>query len=608
MGTRKNWMDLEQRLFYTNCTKLEKKIQTDTGITVLSLDFPTTTTIPENIPRRVYVFEDMVKERGCAKNRVTESEWLKENPHWKGAVMATLKDIGHGYLWDRHWNEFVYVPLQRAFFFVTSRKPPPIGNGVSFWLNANVFDFDERSGLEDLIAPLRASVALSQTLSAYLKQPITFDANTYEELCNQLATQVKLQRLESNRWQEIADRLLDRDLCNRCAMDKDEAYLGDDYQKAKLWRPRSCETCGQSIVDMPKKLKKDEKILLDYHDPIQPGSLGGITRFAKTHKISVDTAKKVLERDLGYTLHKPRRRRFATLPVLVFNVDQQWVADLVETQPLSKYNKGHRYLLNVIDVLSKYAWVEPLKDKTGKTVSDAFAKILKRADGRKPQNLQTDDGKEFYNKTFAALMKREGIHHFSTAGDTKASIVERFNRTLKERMYRYFTAKNTLSYLPVLQALVKGYNGSHHRSIGTSPEKVTASNERKVWERLYAKRLSSGKRERKTALKVGERVRLNKKFRTFEKGYLPGWTEEVFVIREVRPGPPVTTYKIQELDDSAVRGTFYKEDLQKVAVSDDDVFRVDKIVKRKGNKVLVHWKGWPDKYDSWIAKTALKKS
>lgn len=359
---------------------------------------------------------------------------------------------------------------------------------------------------------------------------------------------------------------------------------------------------------MPKKLKKDEKILSDYHDPSQPGSLGGIARFAKSHKISVDTAKKVLERDLGYTLHKPRRRRFATLPVLVFNVDQQWVADLVETQPLSKYNKGHRYLLNVIDVLSKYAWVEPLKDKTGKTVSDAFAKILKRADGRKPQNLQTDDGKEFYNKTFAALMKREGIHHFSTAGDTKASIVERFNRTLKERMYRYFTAKNTLSYLPVLQALVKGYNGSHHRSIGTSPETVNASNEGKVWERLYAKRLSSGKRERKPPLKVGERVRLNKKFRTFEKGYLPGWTEEVFVIREVRRGPPVTTYKIQELDDTPLRGTFYKEDLQKVAVSDDDVFRVDKIVKRKGNKVLVHWKGWPDKYDSWIEKTALKKS
>ena len=350
-----------------------------------------------------------------------------------------------------------------------------------------------------------------------------------------------------------------------------------------------------------KKKKKD--LLSSYHDPSQPSSLGGIHRFAKAQKTSVKNVREILERDLGYTLHKPRRRRFVTLSVLVFNVDEQWVADLVELQPLSKYNKGHRYLLVVIDVLSKYAWVEPLKNKTGKSVAEAFAKILKRANGRKPQNLQTDDGKEFYNKTFAALMKQKDIHHFSTAGDTKGSTVERLNRTLKERMYRYFTVKNTLSYLPILPALLKGYNGSYHRSIGMAPEQVNTDNEKKVWDRLYAKKLS-GKKHR-TTLKVGDRVRLNKKFRTFEKGYLPGWTEEVFVIREVRPGPPVTTYKIQELDDTPVRGTFYKEDLQKVVVSNDDFFRVDKIVKRKGNKVLVHWKGWPDKYDSWIEKSAL---
>ena len=217
--------------------------------------------------------------------------------------------------------------------------------------------------------------------------------------------------------------------------------------------------------------KKEKNLLSSYHDPAEPGSLGGIQRFARAQRVPVQKAREVLERDLGYTLHKPRRKRFPTTPVLVFNIDQQWVADLVEVQTLAKYNKGNRYLLNVIDALSKYAWVEPLKNKTGKVLTDAFAKILKRADGRKPQKLQTDDGKEFYNKTFVALMKQEGIHHFSTAGDTKASIVERFNRTLKERMYRYFTAKNTLSYLPVLQSLVKGYNGTYHRSIGMPPRK-----------------------------------------------------------------------------------------------------------------------------------------
>jgi len=110
--------------------------------------------------------------------------------------------------------------------------------------------------------------------------------------------------------------------------------------------------------------------------------------------------------------------------------------------------------------------VEPIKTKTGKAVTEAFEKILKRAKGRKAINVQTDNGKEFYNSTFAALMKQKNIHHFLTSGDTKASIVEHFNRTFKERLYRYFTVKNTLGYLPVLPDLVKGYNASYHHTIG----------------------------------------------------------------------------------------------------------------------------------------------
>ena len=105
-------------------------------------------------------------------------------------------------------------------------------------------------------------------------------------------------------------------------------------------------------------------------------------------------------------------------------------------------------------------------------------------------------------------------------------------------------------------------------------------------------------------IQVGDRVRLNKKFRVFKKGYLPGWTKEVFVIRRVKNGK-VPTYKVEEWDGSLLRGTFYEEDLQKVNVKDDDLFRIEKIVKRIGNKVLVRWKGWPVTYDSWLDKKDL---
>ena len=199
----------------------------------------------------------------------------------------------------------------------------------------------------------------------------------------------------------------------------------------------------------------------------------------------------MLERDLAYTLHKPRRRRFPTLPVIVGGLDDQWVADLVEVQPLAKYNRGIRYLLTVLDVLSKYAWVQPLKAKTGVALVKAFHKILKQ--GRRPNRLQTDRGTEFYNRTFQRWLKDQGIKHFSTEGDAKASVVERFNRTLKERLYRYFTIANTLRFDDVLPELVQGYNATRHRSIGMAPQDVTWENEEAVWKRLYDKRLK-GKR------------------------------------------------------------------------------------------------------------------
>ena len=159
--------------------------------------------------------------------------------------------------------------------------------------------------------------------------------------------------------------------------------------------------------------------------------------------------------------------------------------------------------------------------------------------------------------------------------------------------------KNTLNFVPVLQDLVQGYNRSYHRSIKRAPNEVTQANSPEVWETLYGKK-KKGKVKR-PRFKVGDRVRLNEKFRTFKKRYLPGWTEEVFVVKRVQKGK-VPTYKVNEWDGTEIKGTFYEQDLQKVTVEDDDLFRIDKIVKRKGDKVLVRWKGWPDKYDTWLNK------
>ena len=163
-----------------------------------------------------------------------------------------------------------------------------------------------------------------------------------------------------------------------------------------------------------------------------------------------------------------------------------------------------------------------------------------------------------------------------------------------------------MNFVPVLQDLVEGYNRSYQRSIKIAPNQVNQTNSSSVWKTLYGDKNKKQQRLQRPRLNVGDRVRLNKKFKQFKKSYLPGWTEEVFVVKRARRGK-VPSYKIEEWDGTPVEGTFYAQDLQKVTLEDDDLFRIEKIVKCKGNKVLVRWKGWPDKYDTWLGKGALKE-
>ena len=149
-----------------------------------------------------------------------------------------------------------------------------------------------------------------------------------------------------------------------------------------------------------------ETKLSAYVDPTEPGSLGGIAKFAKAHKIPQSHAKKELQQVLSYTLHKPQHRRFKTLPTLVFNnINEQFVMDLVDLQKLAKYNKGYKYLLTVIDVLSKFAWVEPLKTKSATTMVEALERLWARLGDRLPEKVQTDSGGEFSNAKVQAFLK-----------------------------------------------------------------------------------------------------------------------------------------------------------------------------------------------------------
>ena len=185
-----------------------------------------------------------------------------------------------------------------------------------------------------------------------------------------------------------------------------------------------------------------QRIARAYYTPKQPGSFGGVDALKRATKIKTSTLKDWLSYQDPYTLHKPVRRTFPRRRVVVSGIDSQFQADLIDVQRLKKDNDGFAYLLTVIDVVSKYAWTVPLKNKTGPKLIAAFEHIF--AQGRKPLKLQTDKGTEFLNKPFQKFLKEEGVEFFTTENeDIKASVVERFNRTIKEKLWRYFTKKKT---------------------------------------------------------------------------------------------------------------------------------------------------------------------
>ena len=290
----------------------------------------------------------------------------------------------------------------------------------------------------------------------------------------------------------------------------------------------------------------------------------------------------------------------------VRGIDENWEADLVDVQILKKFNGGYRYLLTCIDVLSKYAWVIPLKSKTSKDMIDGFKKILKG--GRVPQMLHSDKGSEFLNRDFQKFLKNQDISFFTTENETKACIVERFNRTLKTKMWRYFTFANTFKYIDILPKLVMGYNNTVHRSIRMKPKEVNIENQKQALVSLYGMKRVKGKRSSKLnafKFQLGDQVRISKSKMRFEKGYEANWSEEVFTISaRIRRALPV--YRVNDYNGDELRGTFYEYELQKVVKTKGDLYAIEKILKtrtRKGKKqYLVRWKGYGKEFDSWVDK------
>lgn len=326
---------------------------------------------------------------------------------------------------------------------------------------------------------------------------------------------------------------------------------------------------------------------------------------ADNKKIRYYELKQWLQEQPTYQIHKKILKDYTTRKVMVSYIDQQWQADLIDMKSLEEYNRGYFWILNVIDIFSRYAWSIPIKNKTGIEVTNAFKTIFKETI---PEKIQFDEGKEFYNRHLKKLLADNDVEYFSTQSDKKSSVIERFNKSLKSRMWKYFTANETYKYIDILDDLVKGYNNSKHSSIEMKPiEARDPENSEIVWNNLYGAFVTHDFGEPK--FKVGQHVRISKYRKTFEKGYTPNFTEEIFQIKNIILTKPFV-YKLHDLKDEEIIGYFYEEELSLVPDMDKIEFKIDKVIKTKKIKgkqySLVKWRNYDDKFNEWILSSNIK--
>ena len=355
---------------------------------------------------------------------------------------------------------------------------------------------------------------------------------------------------------------------------------------------------------MEKKLKQ-----LYYGLPAPSAYAGGHRLVRATHKkFPSAEVQHWLESQDAHTLHKMVRYRFPRRTYNVFSPYELWEADLIDFRSLKTYNDQYTYLLIVIDVLSKYAWVEPLYNKTAKSVAEGLERILQRNNDKDPIYFQTDKGKEFIGREVQILLKKRNITYRAVRDpDVKAAVADRFIRTLKERIWRYFTHLHTRRYIDVLGDIVKAYNNTWHSAIKMTPASVTLYNAARARENLQQRYGVKNRQQQQQQHKynVQDLVRVSRARTAFRKAYEGGWTLELFRIIKVDTSRKPPIYILEDLAGEKIEGFFYEQQLSRVSGDlTDNTFEIDEVLQSKGSgksrEYLVSWKGYPEKFNSWI--------
>lgn len=326
-----------------------------------------------------------------------------------------------------------------------------------------------------------------------------------------------------------------------------------------------------------------------------------------------------LKKQETYTLFKPIAEKGKRPRVVVPDKFYQFDADTMNMVKWGKFNEGNSYILIIIDILSRFTWTFPLHTVSGKETVQNLQKLFSH---QKCDVFRTDSGPEFRNKWVKTYLQELKIKHVMTRNETKANYAERVIKTLKSKLVKNMYYNQTHRWIDDLDHLTNSYNLSYHRSIKMSPKEAINTDDVDLWRAQYLPSVSRPflpKNKRKDPRKqsrnifkfdIGDTVRLAKFKKTFTRAYDENWTHELFIVVDRHAQQGVSLYTVKSWDNELIDGKFYENELKKVKVSENTVYKIEKIIKRKkqGRRsgYIVRWLGWPARYDSWVSDSDFR--
>ena len=257
-----------------------------------------------------------------------------------------------------------------------------------------------------------------------------------------------------------------------------------------------------------------------------------------------------LKQKIAKEIFSPVVKKFDRIQIQTHYKDECWSIDLIDRSSLAKYNKNYKFIFTIIDNHTKFAWAIPLKDKSGKSTTTAFKKLIETTK-RKPEKVWSDRGKEFYNKTFLDFLKQNEIQIYSTHSDLKAVYVERFNRTLLDLIKEPMYIEGKACWLNHINSALDKYNNRVHTTTRMTPFE---SSNKPIDPPTFVNKPKQPK------FQVGDYVRVPDKRNTYSKGYTTNWNRELFKIQKINPTNPIT-YTLEDENNEQIAGKYYEQEL-----------------------------------------------